>query len=163
MGYKQGYSDNEDRFKNAKCIDGDGFVEGYVDGGERPIQPFIPVNITVEEIVVTPPPVTGGGSLFIQYVQTVNQTASDGDILTPETFSFAPLTSDLYITINGLIMYPANGAGELSVSALYITDPTGTIIRPKGTYQINDVFRWQGSTIGWQIEADDEIKIIYEI
>jgi hypothetical protein len=195
VGYKQGYTNNEDRFKKAKhnhtddCadpgfvegyVDGGerdvkpfnpnnyviadpGFVEGYVDGGERDVKPFDPNNYVIEEIII-PPPSGTGGILYVQYVQSVNVTIADGDIFTPETFSFAPLnTSDMYITINGVALYPANGQPELATSAFYVTDSTGNIIRPKGAYQINDVFRWNGSIANWQMEVDDEIKIIYEI
>lgn len=148
---------------NKKNCNTSGYVEGYVDGGERLIQPFDPKNFTIEEIVIVAPG-GNGGVLFVQYVTTVNVTTSDGNIITSETFSFAPKTqSDMFITINGAVIYPANGAAELSISAFYVTDSTGTIIRPKGTYQINDVFRWNGSVAGWQLEADDEIKIVYEV
>jgi hypothetical protein len=141
-----------------------GYVEGYVDGGEREIKPFNPNNFPVEEIIIVPPSGGNGGILYVQYVVTPLVTTANGDAITAETFSFQPLaTSDMYITINGLSIFPANGITEVATSAFFITDQTGTIVRPKGTYQINDVFRWNGSVANYQIESDDEIKLIYEV
>ena len=140
-----------------------GYVEGYVDGGEREIKPFNPNQQVIEEIIIVPPATGNGGILYVQYLQTVNITSSDGDLMTPETFSFLPFTnSDVWITINGLTVYPANGASDVP-TAFYITDSTGAIIRPKGTYAIGDLFHWNGSVAQYQLESDDEIKIIYEV
>ena len=141
-----------------------GFVEGYVDGGERTVKPFNPNQRPVEEIIIVPPPSGNGGILFVQYVQNTNATSSDGDVITPETFSFLPFAnSDVWITINGLAVYPANGASEVPTSAFYVTDSTGNVTRPRGTYMIGDVLRWNGSVAKYELASDDEIKIIYEI
>ena len=144
--------------------DSGGYTEGYVDGGERDVKPFNPNNLPpTEEIIIVPPSGTGG-ILFVQYLQTVNATSADGDLFTTETFSFLPFTKgDMWISINGLAVYPANGATEQGISAFYITDSTNTIVRPKGTYQIGDLFHWNGSIANYQIEVDDDVKIIYEI
>jgi len=141
-----------------------GFVQGYVDGGTRVIRPFDPNQPIIEEIVVVPPSSGNGGKIFIQYVATINNTSNDGDVITPETFSFLPIAnSDIYISVNGLQIYPANGSVEVATSAFYITDSTGTITRSKGTYQIYDIFKWNGSIANYQISGTDDIKIIYEI
>jgi len=141
-----------------------GFTEGYVDGGERDIKPFNPNQQVIEEIIIVPPAGGNGGILFVQYVTSVNATFSDGDFITSDSFAFVPVTkSDMWITVNGLPIYPANGVTEVSTSAFYVTDSTGSIIRPKGTYQVGDMFKWNGSIANYQIETDDEIKIVYEV
>jgi len=140
-----------------------GYVEGYVDTGTREIKPFDPCTTVVEEIIIVPPAGGGGGLLYVQYITTAYVTNVDGDIMTPETFSFAPLAGHVYITLNGLPIYPANGASEVATSAFYITNSAGTIVRPKGSYIITDVLRWNGSVAGYQIESDDEIKLIYQV
>lgn len=141
-----------------------GYVEGYVDGGERDIKPFNPNQQPIQEIIIVPPASGNGGILFVQYVQTVNTTSIDGSVITPETFSFLPFSqSDIWITINGLSIYPANGISDVATSAFYVTDNTGTIFRTKGTYQINDVLRWNGSVANYGLDSSDEVKIIYEI
>jgi hypothetical protein len=167
-GFLEGYADNgeRERFGNRiitpGCDEGPGFIEGYVDSGERVIEPFNPAPCNIEEIIIIPP--SKGGVLFVQYVSSINVTTADGDILTPETFSFEPLaTSDIYITINGLCVFPANGSSEVSISAFYITDTTNTIVRTQGTYKIGDVLHWNGSVANYEIEANDQLKIIYEI
>jgi hypothetical protein len=140
-----------------------GFSEGYVDGGIKDIKPYNPNNRPIEEIVIIPPSSSGGGILFVQPISSVNNTSLDGDLITSETFSFLPLPdSDMWITINGVAAYPANGSSEISTSLFYITDSTNSIVRPKGTYQIGDIFHWNGS-LAYELESDDEIKIIYEI
>lgn len=98
-------------------------------------------------------------------IQTVTPlvTAINGDPLTNDTFSSAPVPgTSLYMTLNGRQVFPANGASEVATSAFYITDSTGLIIRTQGTYQIGDKFLWNGSVAGTQIQVDDEVKIIYE-
>lgn len=176
-GYVEGYVDGNNRLVEPfnqnigadiqsdpvpPSLDG-GFVEGYVDGGERTILPFNPNQEVIEEIIIVPPAATGG-TFFVQYVQNVNATTADGDLFISDTFSFLPVTEcDIWITVNGLSIYPANGSSEASVSAFYITDSTGTIVRPKGQHLIGDLFHWNGSIANYQIEADDEIKIIYEV
>lgn len=142
-----------------------GYVEGYVDGRDRgAINPYNPDVQVIEEIIIVPPQSGSGGLLYVQYVSSVNVTTLNGALITSETFSFAPLASgDVYITVNGISIYPANGAAEVSISAFYITDQTGTIIRPKGTYQINDRFHWNGSVAQYELESDDQIKIIYQV
>jgi len=140
-----------------------GYVEGYVDGGERVVRPYNPNVQVIEEIIIVPPS-SGGGLLYVQYVLNANNTSADGDLITSETFSFAPVaTANIYITVNGVSIYPANGSTEAATSAFYITDQTGSIIRPKGTYQINDKFHWNGSVAQYELESDDQIKIIYQV
>lgn len=140
-----------------------GFTEGYIDGGERDIKPFNPNQEVIDEIIIVPA-AAGGGILFVQYVPTANLTSADGDLIFPDSFAFAPITkTDMWITINGSSIYPANGVSEVATSAFYITDSTGLITRPKGTYQIGDLFHWNGSVAGYEIETDDEIKIVYEV
>lgn len=141
-----------------------GYVEGYVDGGERVVRPYDPNVQIIEEIIIVPPSSGSGGLLYVQYITSLNNTSVDGDLITSETFSFTPVaTGNIYITVNGVSIYPANGSAEASSSAFYITDQTGTIIRPKGTYQINDKFHWNGSIAQYEIEYDDSIKIIYQV
>jgi hypothetical protein len=150
--------------KNCNCgCRSTAFVAGYVNAGTRVVRAFNPDQPIIEEIIVVPP-ANGNGVLFVQYVVAAIATSANGDIITSETFSFLPVPkSDLWLTVNGLSIYPANGASEVSISAFYITDLTGTIVRPKGTYQIGDRFHWNGTIAKYQIETNDELKIIYEI
>lgn len=182
-GYQEGYVENgEDRIKH---FDPDltdeklkatifvpykkndrGFQEGYVDNGEKIITPYNPeLGERIEpipEIIIVP--TSTGGLLFAQYVMTVNVTVTDGNIITLETFTFLPLQgADMWITVNGLTIYPANGASEVATSAFYITDSTGLKVRPNGDYSIGDIFRWNGSVANYQLDNNDKIKIIYEV
>lgn len=140
-----------------------GYKEGYIDGGTRIIRPFSPTNTTIQETIIVPS-ASNSGLLFVQYVTNVNVTVTDGNLMTLETFSFLPLTNaHMWVNINGLDIFPANGTSEVSTSAFYITDSTNTIVRPKGTYQIGDVFRWNGSVANYQLDGFDTMKIIYQI
>lgn len=134
-----------------------GYVEGYVDGCERPITPFDPTQ-SINPAAQEP------NRLCVQQLNVTSATTIDGSIITTDSFDFIPISgSHLYLTVNGLIIYPADGSIEVPTSAFYVTNSTGSVIRKKGTYQVNDVFRWNGSVAHYQLDTSDDIKLTYII
>lgn len=138
------------------------YTEGYVPAPERKVEQVNP-DIVISNPIVVEQTVTVKGINKVQKI-TPLPTFVNGDLLTNDTFEFAPAAgSAAYITVNGRTTFPANGAAEVVNSAFYITDSTGAIVRTQGTYQVGDKFVWQGTIAGIEILADDEVKLIYEI
>ena len=136
------------------------FEEGYRSHKPRKVVPvtFIPI---VEEVIVQEFPVLTASKLIVQNL-TPNVTASDGDLLSNSSFTMAPMASSyIYITVNGVAVYAANGASEQAIKSFYVTDSTDTIVRPQGSFIIGDIFHWNGSVAGYEIDTTDRIKLIY--
>jgi hypothetical protein len=139
------------------------YVEGYVPETTRIIKPLTFDPLCNEDPIVRPIVVRGSGQLRWQEISSL-VTTSDGDFISVDTFDINPVSgSGMSLTVNGQVYEPADGVTELSESAFYVTDSTGTIVRSPGTFVSGDRFRWNGSVAGYQIALDDVLKISYEI
>jgi len=136
------------------------YVEGYTPGTSRPVvrvdnSTVISYPIVVEQVV---------RSNGLQVIQGVSPlvTANDGDYASNDQIAYIPLPGTFFIvSLNGRILHPAKDAGSVATSACYFTSSDGTF-RPQGQVQIGDKLRWVGSVAGVEIEADDELLIIYD-
>lgn len=140
----------------------DRFVEGYVPADPRP------VTVVSNDEVISFPIVVNQISypIGINQVQklSVLSTALDGDLISNDTFDGIPLAgTQIFLVVDGEVLVPADGASEVATSQFYVTDYTGAIIRTQGTFEVGDVFRWNGSVAGFQLEPDDTINVIYQI
>lgn len=142
-----------------------GYTEGYVPGGERVIKTVEPdlVPVPVPVPVPTPGGSTKGGLTQVQKITPLNTTA-DGDLASNDSFLGQPLAgSHVMVDVNGLLVVPANGPAEQLTAACYFTDPTGSIVRVQGEFQIGDKLHWNGTMAGIELQTTDNINVIYQI
>lgn len=140
------------------------YKEGYVPGKTREVTPvdFDPLQGTPVDPIERPIIVRTSGLIHWQDIVST-ETFADGDYISDDSFDTDPLTgSYMSLTVNGQVYLPADGEAEVSESAFYVTDSTGTTVRTQGTFVSGDRFRWNGSVAGYQIETDDVLKISYE-
>ncbi len=133
-----------------------------MDNGERVVKPFTPIIIeeTVIENVIND---DNSGQFIVQDISPLI-TTSDGDLITNDTFNVAPmLGSTLFITVNGVSLYPANGESEMATAQFYVMDSTGVTVRSNGGYEVGDIFKFNGSIVEYELETDDVVKLNYEI
>jgi len=172
-GFAEGYGKkNRNRIKKKPDVQrptypveqNGGYQEGYTDYKyvQTPKENLSPIEVIIEPIQPQFP-VQGTGKLVFQTVTPLN-TINNGDLFTNQTFLYQPLTSSyIFLAVNGMALFPANGQSQVAIQAWYATDSTGTIIRSQGTFQIGDLFHWTGSIAGWQIETTDNVQLIYQI
>ena len=93
------------------------------------------------------------------YNQTASVTSSDGDT-TGATITYTPFSdSAVIVKVNGLQINLGDGAKD---QAAYFSADGGTTARLVADIAAGDVLYWMGSIIGYQLEADDEIDVVYD-
>ena len=107
----------------------------------------------------------GGGSVSetgvqtrVDYNQTASATSSDGDS-TGATITYTPFSdSAVIVKVNGLQVNIGDGAKD---QACYFSADGGTTARAAADIAANDTLYWMGSIANYELEADDEIDIVY--
>lgn len=140
------------------------YLEGYVDNGDRPSRLVAPEGSIIPPPIIIPPAITPNSILVEQTLPTLD-TFAVGDLISNNTFDNVPLpTGQVILTVNGVDLTPADGPSGVFTSAFYITDSTGSVVKPKGSYEVGDLFHWNGAAAGFELEsAVDKLILIYEI
>tara|TARA_Y100000287_G_scaffold158404_1_gene136292 strand:- start:692 stop:2587 length:1896 start_codon:yes stop_codon:yes gene_type:complete len=107
----------------------------------------------------------GGGSVSetgvnvrTDYNQTASATSSDGDS-TGATITYTPFSDgSVIVKVNGLQVNIGDGAKD---QACYFSADGGTTARSVADIAANDTLYWMGSVANYELEADDEIDIVY--
>ena len=93
------------------------------------------------------------------YNQTASVTSSDEDT-TGATITYTPFSdSAVIVKVNGLQINLGDGAKD---QAAYFSADGGTTARLVADIVAGDELYWMGSIIGYQLEADDEIDVVYD-
>lgn len=140
------------------------YKEGYVPGVERPITPteFDPNAGTPVDPIERPVVVRSSSQLRYQDLDPLT-TAADGQLLSNDSFDVDPISgANACLYVNGQAFYPADGEDEVSTSSFYITSSGGTV-RTQGTFAAGDLLYWNQSVAGFNIEAEDILKLAYEV
>ena len=99
-----------------------------------------------------------GVNVRADYNQTASVTSSDGDS-TGATITYTPFSdSAVIIKVNGLQVNLGDGAKD---QACYFSADGGTTARAVADIAANDTLYWMGSIANYELEADDEIDIVY--
>lgn len=141
------------------------YKEGYVPGVERTVTPstFDPNQGTPVEPIERPIVVRTSGTVVYQDIDSLATTA-DGQFLSNDSFDTDPINGgNVCLFVNGQAFFPADGEDEVSTSAFYIMNAAATIVRSQGHFAAGDRFYWNQSVAGFNIEADDILKISYEV
>lgn len=107
----------------------------------------------------------GGGSVSetgvqtrVDYNQTASVTSNDGDS-TGATITYTPFSDgSVIVKVNGLQVNIGDGAKD---QACYFSGDGGTTARSVADIAANDTLYWMGSVANYELEADDEIDIVY--
>jgi len=93
------------------------------------------------------------------YNKNPNATSNDGDT-TGLTITYTPFGDGAVIVkVNGLQINLGNGAKD---EAAYFSADGGTTARLVADVAAGDTLYWMGSIIGYQLETDDDIDIVYD-
>lgn len=138
------------------------YVQGYVPGEEiRDVQK-VEGDIIISNPIVVEEVVRPRGINYIQRLVPLD-TLADGDLASLNVLDKAPIPgTNLIIALNGRVVVPADGPGDVAVSAAWIESPTG-IVRAHGAAQIGDLVKWNGSIAGVEVLSTDELILIYEV
>ena len=99
-----------------------------------------------------------GVNTRVDYNQTTSVTSSDGDT-TGATITYTPFSdSAVIVKVNGLQINLGDGVKN---QAVYFSADGGTTARLVADIAANDTLYWMGSIAGYQLEADDEIDVVY--
>lgn len=92
------------------------------------------------------------------YNQTASVTSSDEDT-TGATITYTPFSdSSVIVKVNGLQVNLGDGAKD---EACYFSADGGTTAKAAADIAANDTLYWMGSVANYELEADDEIDIVY--
>ena len=93
------------------------------------------------------------------YNQTASVTSSDGDT-SGATITYTPFSdSAVIVKVNGLQINLGDGAKD---QAAYFSADGGTTAKSVSDIAAGDTLYWMGSISGYQLEADDEIDVVYD-
>ena len=93
------------------------------------------------------------------YNQTTSVTSNDGDT-TGASITYTPFSdSSVIVKVNGLQVNLGDGAKD---EACYFSADSGTTAKSVSAIAAGDVLYWMGSIASDQLEADDEIDIVYD-
>ena len=93
------------------------------------------------------------------YNQTTSVTSNDGDT-TGASITYTPFSdSSVIVKVNGLQVNLGDGAKD---EACYFSADSGTTAKSVSAIAAGDVLYWMGSIASYQLEADDEIDIVYD-
>ena len=93
------------------------------------------------------------------YNQTTSVTSNDGDT-TGASITYTPFSdSSVIVKVNGLQVNLGDGAKD---EACYFSADSGTTAKSVSAIAAGDVLYWMGSIANYQLEADDEIDIVYD-
>lgn len=99
-----------------------------------------------------------GVNVRADYNQTASATSSDEDT-TGATITYTPFSdSAVIIKVNGLQVNLGDGAKD---QACYFSADGGTTARAVADIAAGDTLYWMGSIANYELEADDEIDIVY--
>ena len=100
-----------------------------------------------------------GVNTRVDYNKNPSATSSDEDT-TGLTITYTPFGDGAVIVkVNGLQVSLGNGAKD---GAAYFSGDGGTTARLVADIVAGDELYWMGSIIGYQLEADDEIDVVYD-
>lgn len=99
-----------------------------------------------------------GVNVRTDYNQTASVTSSDEDS-TGATITYTPFSdSAVIVKVNGLQVNLGDGAKD---EACYFSADGGTTARAAADIAAGDTLYWMGSIAAYELEADDEIDIVY--
>ena len=99
-----------------------------------------------------------GVNVRTDYNQTASVTSSDEDS-TGATITYTPFSdSAVIIKVNGLQVNLGDGAKD---QACYFSADGGTTARAVADIAAGDTLYWMGSIANYELEADDEIDVVY--
>lgn len=139
------------------------YVTGYVPGDEIRDVEQIEGDIIISSPIIVQKVIRPRG-VQVQVVQnmTPRVTASDGDFASDDQIFRVPIPGTYFIVIlNGRVMQPAVVIADIATASCYFIDPTGTF-RPQGEMELGDKLLWNGTAAGVEVEANDELAIVYE-
>ena len=94
----------------------------------------------------------------VDYNQTASVTFNNGDS-TGATITYTPFSDgSVIVKVNGLQVNIGDGAKD---QACYFSGDGGTTARAVADIAANDTLYWMGSIANYELEADDEIDIVY--
>ena len=100
-----------------------------------------------------------GVNTRVDYNQNPSATSNDGDT-TGLTITYTPFgDGSVIVKVNGLQINLGNGAKD---GAAYFSADGGTTAKSVAAIAAGDTLYWMGSIIGYQLETDDDIDIVYD-
>lgn len=139
------------------------YVVGYVPATTRTVTPIEFTGGSEVEPIIRPIIVSSSGQIRFQEIIALN-TSGNAQTLSTDSFDVNPVTgSNCFLSVNGQVFYPADGASEVATKAFYIISSDGSTVRTIGTYQAGDILKWNGTFAGFDIETSDILKLAYEI
>ena len=145
------------RYKNNE------YVEGYVPGGEHRTVNTRTGDIIISNPIIIEEIIKPKGTNYIQRLIPVD-TVADGDQASFSLVDKAPIPdTNVIIALNGRVVVPADGPGDILGAAAWFESPDGSIVRAHGAVQAGDKLIWNGSCAGTEIFSTDELIIIYEV
>ena len=100
-----------------------------------------------------------GVSVRTDYNQTASVTSNDGDT-TGATITYTPFSdSAVIVKINGLQTNLGDGAKD---QACYFSADGGVTAKSSIDIAAGDTLYWMGSLAGYQLDATDEIDLVYQ-
>ena len=139
------------------------YVEGYVPGQEIRIVEQTTGDIIISNPIINQQVIKPKGTNYIQRLIPVDTTV-DGDSASLNVVDKSPIPStNVLIALNGRVVVPADGPGDLSVAAAWFESPDGSTVRAHGAVQLGDILKWNGSCAGVEILSTDELILVYEI
>lgn len=148
-GYVHGYLISGEKKNDVRYVEFDNELGQFIDRDalETQVQIQLPANQIQE-----------GGTLFVEEILLQFVTGFDGQVI--GSISRKPL-GDVLVTVNGISVMVATGESDKDTSACYITSPGSD--QAKDTFEAGDEIRWVGSVAGYELELDDEVKLIYSV
>lgn len=139
------------------------YVEGYVPGSEyRKVREQIG-DIIISNPIVTEHIIKAKGTNYIQRLTPID-TTGDGQPASLNLVDKAPIpNTNVIIALNGRVIVPADGPGEITTAAAWFESPDGSVVRAHRSVQVGDKLIWNGSCAGVEVLSTDELIIIYEV
>lgn len=147
-----------------------GYVEGYTNTPSRIVNEdaeFEPAELaggilpTVTTTVRTNNHVILGSTSTLQIDIVVSgTTTTDGTVI--GTIEKKPV-GEVLVEVNGISTVLYDGSTSVAEAACYFTSPDGTTTRNATNVRAGDSLRWNGTSAGYELDSNDEIKIIYAV
>lgn len=139
------------------------YVEGYVPGAEIRIVQETTADIIISNPIINEQVIRPRGTNYIQRLTPIN-TLVTGDPASLNVVDKAPIpTTNVLIALNGRVIVPADGPGDLTVAAAWFESPDGSVVRAHGAVQLGDKLKWNGPYSGIEVLDTDELILVYEV
>jgi hypothetical protein len=147
-----------------------GYVEGYINTPSRTVNenaefepaelaggilPTVTTTVRTNNYVILGSPSTLQIDIVVPGTTTTDGTEIGIIVKTP--------VGEVLVEVNGISAVLYDGSISVSAAACYFTSPDGATTRNATNVRAGDSLRWNGTSAGYELDSNDEIKIIYAV